>query len=1264
MTDIGIVTFNVRGLRKNVKRRTVFRFLHQQYPNHLVVLQETHSAPHDSPYWQAEWGSTIYFGHGPNTSECGVAVLIPRSLSGVCNGKVLHDVGNGRLVVLALEYGQLRITLFAVYAPTQGHGQEQVSYFEMLKDKLSNLTPDDSCNIILAGDFNLHLSKLDVYKSRFRSTEAARILIDMLNDMDLIDVWRDRNRTSRRYTWRRLNPLQQSRIDYIFASANLINNYILKRIEIQLSVLSDHSILNLEISVHTSDKGPGLWRFNNSLLEDEMFVRGARLEIEKAKHNQDVYADAKDLGLKIEMLTSNIRVQGIRITKRRAREKRARLKGLTDMLDICEQEICQNPSDEIIHRYRELQTRIDLEEEEKGRVAMLFSGARWIEEGEKPTKYFLKLNKIRSSKKCISALQKPCGQFITGREEVMQYCSDHFRNIYASKATHSPRRNLVKDFLRPSVCPRLDDIGKTACDGPITNRECELALKGMLNNKAASVSGYSKEFFLFFWVEMGEMVVEYINQAREVGHFFITQRRGVITLIPKKGDQKIITNKRAICLLDIIYKIVAKVISNRIMVVMNSIVAPDQTGSIKDRYIGTNIRTIADVIHYCEVDKLDGILMALDFKNAFNTVELDFVYDVLREFNFGSSFISWVQLLHNKTELAIINNGHTSQWFNPSRGLQQGCPASALLFALVVEILAIKVRETNTVKGIEVSHNIFKISQYCDDTTLFVNNISSADNVICIVNEFGTASGLELNMDKCDFMWLGRRRNCQNRVCGKDPVKSIKILGVTFSATVDCNLVNLESVEMKMKRTMDQWLQRQLTIKGRITVVKSLIVSQMMYIMAAMIIDKKHLTRIQGNIMKFIWRGRPPKVAKNTLSMEVEKGGLKVPDLISINASSRVAWIGRIARQQEATFVKTLQNRLQATICDILHINIDMTWIKSRLIPGFYEEMVTCFKALQLTRQPACGKEVRRQLMWHNLAVQVDRKTLTSGTLYREGIKLIDDFVDEQGNLLSHASFLSQYPFLHINPLVYMGWQRAIPAHWRRMLMNSEPLTIAERAKELEVSIKNKKVPISFIKSNVFTSYFLPDVVPTAQKRWEAEGVNFGDNWRKYYLIPFQATKSTKLQSLQFRIVHRYFPTRRFLCVRNVVDDPFCDNCGEVETLEHYFFECITVKTFWDELMTILNAKLPPRKGIVLSCYNVIFGGLGYSQVVNLIILVAKQFITRERAREGIINISLFRPCILSAFNMDKTAAFQNQNMARFKERWAAFITEAGSLDL
>ena len=76
--------------------------------------------------------------------------------------------------------------------------------------------------------------------------------------------------------------------------------------------------------------------------------------------------------------------------------------------------------------------------------------------------------------------------------------------------------------------------------------------------------------------------------------------------------------------------------------------------------------------------------MALDFKNAFNTVEHTFLYSALREFNFGESFIGWIRLLHNNAELTVVNNGFTSNWFRTSRGLQQGCPASAPLFAIVV----------------------------------------------------------------------------------------------------------------------------------------------------------------------------------------------------------------------------------------------------------------------------------------------------------------------------------------------------------------------------------------------------------------------------------------------------------------------------------------------------------------------------------------------------------------------------------------------------
>ena len=239
--------------------------------------------------------------------------------------------------------------------------------------------------------------------------------------------------------------------------------------------------------------------------------------------------------------------------------------------------------------------------------------------------------------------------------------------------------------------------------------------------------------------------------------------------------------------------------ANRMMQVLHELIAEDQTGSIRGRYIGTNLRTVDDVIQYCEIYKLSGIIMALDFQNAFNTVELHFVYEALRKFNFGNNFMDWIRLLHNGAELTVINNGYTSSWFKSTRGLQQGCPSSALLFTLVVELMAIKLRATPMVKGINITGREFRMSQYCDDTTLFVENLTSATEAIKIIEEFGNISGLKLNLDKCKFMWIGEKRQSDELICGHVPVKQLKILGVKFSAVQDCGEANIEGITTKIQ---------------------------------------------------------------------------------------------------------------------------------------------------------------------------------------------------------------------------------------------------------------------------------------------------------------------------------------------------------------------------------------------------------------------------------------------------------------------------------
>ena len=135
MTDLKLVLFNVRGIRHAVKGRSLFRFFHQYYSEHIIVLQETHSGEWDVKYWRAEWGGIIFFSHGSSSSECGVAVLLPHAIQASWQVNLSHSDSRGRLLMLTLVAGDMSLNLVAVYAPTQSHAMEQVEFIRFLEEK-------------------------------------------------------------------------------------------------------------------------------------------------------------------------------------------------------------------------------------------------------------------------------------------------------------------------------------------------------------------------------------------------------------------------------------------------------------------------------------------------------------------------------------------------------------------------------------------------------------------------------------------------------------------------------------------------------------------------------------------------------------------------------------------------------------------------------------------------------------------------------------------------------------------------------------------------------------------------------------------------------------------------------------------------------------------------------------------------------------------------------------------------------------------------
>jgi hypothetical protein len=153
---------------------------------------------------------------------------------------------------------------------------------------------------------------------------------------------------------------------------------------------------------------------------------------------------------------------------------------------------------------------------------------------------------------------------------------------------------------------------------------------------------------------------------------------------------------------------------------------------------------------------LSALLAFLDFEKAFDKLNWTFIQKTLQSFGFGPIFKQWVQILYNDSESCIINNGTTTKYFKIKSVVRQGCPLSALLFVLGVEILANSIRTNPNINGIRISDKTFKITQLADDTTLFLKDICSLKHELNILKFFEATSGLKLNSSKTEILQIGK----------------------------------------------------------------------------------------------------------------------------------------------------------------------------------------------------------------------------------------------------------------------------------------------------------------------------------------------------------------------------------------------------------------------------------------------------------------------------------------------------------------------------
>ena len=414
----------------------------------------------------------------------------------------------------------------------------------------------------------------------------------------------------------------------------------------------------------------------------------------------------------------------------------------------------------MLHKLEEKKSELYKIRDYKLKGEIIRSRTQWMKYGEKPTKFFCQLEKKNFLDKTIKKISLENGKFVTTQNEILNHVRLYYQNLFKSRDSSLSDADL-DELLKDIPINKLDEKDNCLLEGSLTISELGEALKNMKHNKTPGIDGFSAEFYKVFWGKLKFLVTRVLNYSCDTGKLPISLRQSIISCIPKGDKQRdLLKNWRPISLLSVLYKVMSAALVNRTKKVLDKLISDSQTGFIKGRYIGESIRLVYDIMNYCDTKYKTGLLMLIDFEKAFDSISWKFIYKVLEFFKFPVSYIKWIKLLNTSSVAAIIQVGVKSDFLKIERGCKQGDPIAPYLFILCAQIMCYMIKHNDNIKGIFIGKNEFKITQFADDTTLFLDGSQlSLQHALNTIEIFGSFSGLKINTSKTKLIWIGKKKH-------------------------------------------------------------------------------------------------------------------------------------------------------------------------------------------------------------------------------------------------------------------------------------------------------------------------------------------------------------------------------------------------------------------------------------------------------------------------------------------------------------------------
>lgn len=525
---------------------------------------------------------------------------------------------------------------------------------------------------------------------------------------------------------------------------------------------------------------------------------------------------------------------------------------------------------------------------------------KWFLEGDQNTKFFHLTATQRQRKNTILSLEIN-GSLIFDTQIIRDHITSYYKNLLGQS---EPRLISLGNRLW-STSEQLTPLQQSTLEIPFTLEEIKTTLFSCNPSKSPGPDGISFLFYQTFWDTISPDILtifqSFYSCTLDISKFNLAS----ICLIPKKEDANNIKHFRPISLINCSFKLITKLLANRLSQVMDPLIDDSQSAYIKGRLIGDNIITAHELLHHVRITKQKGILLKLDFEKAFDKVNWDFLLEILKARGFGSLFINWINNILQGSRTCISFNGTLGNYFTCKKGLRQGDPLSPFLFDLVADALnkmLKKAQAAGKLQGLGQFSNSTKILNlhFADDTLIFLEaDPLMLENLKFLLLGFEDVSGLKINFDKSAMIPLNISSSLalslSNQLGCQISSLPITYLGVPLHWKT-LNTTDWNPLVSKIEKKLQTWKGSLLSLGGRVTLLNSVISALPLYWLSIYKIPVTVCSKIDKIRKKFLWSGSSAEkrkyhlIAWEYVCLGKDQGGLGVLNLTRMNTALLAKW--------------------------------------------------------------------------------------------------------------------------------------------------------------------------------------------------------------------------------------------------------------------------------------------------------------------------------------------------------------------------------------